>query len=345
MFEVRPQLSKNNIESRLNELDLFKFYCPGFKNPNHKFRSEFRDDKNPSAVVNCSLDGVYRYIDYGDPMQLESYDIYDYISRKFNLNFFEVLQKINMDFKLGLGYLTKDPVTSNIRRTKIPRIKPKKGIYPLPVRKIKWTNDHYRFWAQYGLTRSEAKYYCDLFNIYPISDFWLNTDTLTNKHYSVTRVGFCYDLHYVDGIVLRKIYLPSVKGSIFFTNSNLPTQGFRQLPKTGDLVFITSSLKDVVVLRSNGFYSVGPSNENVFIRDVVYKNLKSRFKKLVILYDNDYTKSQNWGKMFAEKHSKEYGIPYILLPDGLGKDPSDYVKTTGRSNLISFLNNEVLNML
>jgi len=346
MFQVRPQLSLVNIETRVSPIQLFKFYCPGFKKPGQKFNSEFRDDKNPSAIVSYAANGECRYMDFGDPLQTKSQDVYDYIGKKFGLNFFEVLQKINVDFKLGLGYLTKDPITGSRYKKQVhSNSKQTKSTYSLPVRKIHLTNDHYRYWMQYDLTRSEIDYLLNLFNINAISEFWLNTDKITNKHYLITNIGFSYDLHFVSGIMLRKVYLPSDKGSTFFTNSNMPTQGYKQLPKTGDLLFITSSMKDVIILRACGFYAVAPSNENVFIRNEVYEDLKNRFTHKIILYDNDYSKESNWGKMFAEKHAKKYNIPYILLPDWLGKDPSDHVRKNGRNSLINIIENEIHDLL
>ena len=213
-----------------------------------------------------------------------------------------------------------------------------KPISIIKVRKIKFTNKHLKFWTQYDMTKEEVLKASKKYEITPISHFWLNTSRINNKMFVVNDLGFSYDYFYHKGILLRKIYLPSKRGSKFFTNCNtLITQGYNQLPLKGDLLFITSSLKDVIILNTIGFEAVAPSNENIFIPKYVFENLKKRFKKIILFYDNDFIKNQNWGKLFAQKHSKKYNIPYILLPDNTEKDPSDFSKHYGKAELLSII--------
>ena len=59
------------------------------------------------------------------------------------------------------------------------------------------------------------------------------------------------------------------------------------LPKTGDYVVVGKALKDVMTLYEYGIPAVAPCSENEFLSDVQYNKLKSRFKHILLLYDND----------------------------------------------------------
>ena len=345
-FFIRPDLNINEIEQRENDYSLFHKYCKSFKKIKIKFRAEFRKDNHPSASIN-EYKGRLWYKDFGNPNQEKAYDIYQFIMKKFNLSFFETLKKINEDFNLGLGYNTNvkiSPVKYKIKTvSKIEKIDDIPSI--IKIKKIKFTNKHINYWMQYDITKDKVLLLTKKYNISAISHFWLTTSKLNNKMYVVNDIGFNYDYYWHLGVLLRKIYLPNQTKSRFFTNCNkLITQGYEQLPTTGNLVFITSSLKDVVILNNCGFDAVAPSNENIFIQEHIFEDLKNRFKKIVLYYDNDFNKSTNWGKKFAEKYSKKYNIPYITTPDNTEKDPSDFCKSFGKKELFTITKKELKNV-
>jgi DNA primase len=59
------------------------------------------------------------------------------------------------------------------------------------------------------------------------------------------------------------------------------------LPKTGDYLVVTKSLKDVMTLYSLGISAIAPISENCFLSESQYNRLKERFKYIILLYDND----------------------------------------------------------
>ena len=59
------------------------------------------------------------------------------------------------------------------------------------------------------------------------------------------------------------------------------------LPKSGEYVVITKSMKDVMCLYSLGIPSIAPTSENCFLSEAQYHKLKERFKYIILLYDND----------------------------------------------------------
>lgn len=336
MFLIRPNLTTTEIEKRVDDFTLFRYYCENFYKEDVKFKAEFRKDKNPSASI-TRYNGRLWYKDFGDPMQSKAYNIYEFIMRKYNLEFRDSLEKINTDFSLGLG--TNKSNIAEIKYTPITKYENVREINDdystIKVRKIKLNKEHIKFWSQYKIKKWDIPAILNKHKIYPISHFWLiNTPKITNKMYVVNDIGFTYDEFWHKGILLRKIYLPKKNGSLFFTNCNtLITQGYNQLPDKGNLLFVTSSKKDLVILDYMGYPAVAPSNENVFIPEHRFEELKLRFKNIVLFYDNDFEKEENWGKIFSEKYSEKYNIPYILLPDNTKKDPSDFIKHYGSKEL------------
>lgn len=66
------------------------------------------------------------------------------------------------------------------------------------------------------------------------------------------------------------------------------------LPKQGgDLLVITKSLKDVMCLYEYGITAIAPCSENEFLTDTQYQKVKSKFKHITLLWDNDYAGVSN----------------------------------------------------
>lgn len=60
-------------------------------------------------------------------------------------------------------------------------------------------------------------------------------------------------------------------------------QGAHMLPKSGEFVIATKSLKDVCVLYEYGIPAIAPCSENEFLTDVQYEKIKKRFKHIGLL--------------------------------------------------------------
>lgn len=95
------------------------------------------------------------------------------------------------------------------------------------------------------------------------------------------------------------------------------------LIKPSKILFITSSYKDVGVLRLLGFESFAPPSETSY--HIIYEHieeLKKIYKYIYVFHNNDET-----GKYFSMKLTRELGLYYINIPNSLKpKDPSDFVE-------------------
>jgi DNA primase len=137
---------------------------------------------------------------------------------------------------------------------------------------------------------------------------------------------------------LWRIYSPNHKSKEpkFISNwKSVLIQGAKQLPKEGDLLVITKSMKDVMCLYSLGITAIAPNSENLFLTDTQYEKLKKRFKKIVLFYDSDYAGIKNMNRI-----RKQFNVDCIWIPRKYkAKDISDFYKMYGKDKTINLLKN------
>ena len=89
--------------------------------------------------------------------------------------------------------------------------------------------------------------------------------------------------------------------------------------------------------------AIAMQSENVLPKRHVFQQLESRFKSIELLYDNDFDKNPNWGRIFADKFAKEFGLVDSFIPDKYqSKDFSDLVKNYGQERAQHILLYETL---
>ena len=77
--------------------------------------------------------------------------------------------------------------------------------------------------------------------------------------FRASKLSYTYDYYVKDGIFRRKIYQPLNEYMKWLSNCSLDVvQNYRNLPKSGDLLIIQSSLKDALTMNSFGYESVAP---------------------------------------------------------------------------------------
>lgn len=334
MIVLNEDLTKENIYKYISSYDIFKTYSRGFKDLNKSFFSDFREETHPSCQITI-FNGDLLYTDFGLG---KSFRAIDFVMYKFNLNYYQALEKINRDFNLNLGVLI------DKSRNKEFKITPKqtlnksfiinKPVYPksnkvklIQIKRRNFTKDDISYWGNYGIKKSTL----ELFNVTPISHFWINSNMFYADKYS-----YSYNFEWIDGIFRRKIYQPFNKYK-WLNNGGKIIQGKHTIPEKGDLLIITKSLKDVMTLYEFGYYSIAPPSESSFIDKIYIDELKKRFKTIYIFFDNDEA-----GLTFASKYKELYGIDRsIIIPNEYNvKDISDFVYIYGinkAKNLIKLL--------
>lgn len=303
------KLTKEFILSKVDEETLFKYYISGFKKVNTRFSSELRKDTNPSCIIS-NKSGRLIYIDFGNG---QKHDIFSYIQEKYRCTFLESLKIINNDFNCNMSSsIISTPIL--VGKLEIPD---KVILY----RSREFNQRDYDYWMQYNITEDILQ----LYKIRSLSHFWIDNNCFFVKD------DLCYLFPEIKKDKIKyKIYRPlQSKDKRFISNDGGSIYGLRQLPEKGDCLFITSSKKDIMSLRSLGYYSISFTSETVNPSDDLINYLKERWNKIFVFYDFDKT-----GIEHSNKLVKTFNLNGCLFTDNEEvKDPSDYIKKYGKEKL------------
>lgn len=316
MYEITSDLSKENLLSKIDSYSIFKYYCPNLKKVNKPFKSPFHEDKHPSAFV-IYYDGDFLFKDFGG----DSLRAIDFVMKMYNLSFREALEKINFDFNLRLGGKTGEDIDIP---TFDDTVVYEKTTAIIKIKRRDWNEKDLAYWGSFGITLETLK----KFNVVPISYFSIN-----GYMYKAAELSYSYEYYWENGIFRRKIYQPLSKDK-WFSNGGDVVQGEGMLPKSGELLIITSSLKDVMVLYQLSYTAIAPTSESTFIPYKYFEKQNTRFKRIVLFMDSDEA-----GIKQSLKLNEKWGLDYILIPRKANKkDISDFNRAYGYENSILLLN-------
>jgi hypothetical protein len=332
MYKFNDLVSKQTIEERISAYQIYKYYCPKLK-LGSAVTSPLRKDNNPSFGLYYSKSGKLKYNDFASQ---DRGDVYEFVQRLFNISFNDALHKINIDFNLKL--IPNRHTSTTIAKTQgiiVPDIEITAATKrKIVVYKRQWNNEDKKYWGYFGLTLQEV------FNsvTYPILAFRIDNGTtiLTDK------LAYCMDFYDDgDGIMMRKIYQPYNKKMKWRTNlTPLVVDGIKELPSTGDLLIITKSRKDRLVLKKYGYAAISVNSENSFIPIKVFEKLKLRFKNIALFFDSDTA-----GRTNSEIISKKYEISNIQIAENWGvTDIAEFRYKYGDTNtkqILKYLTNDL----
>ena len=315
-------LTKENILKKLDTFQLFQAYCSNFRALDRMFKSEFRKDSRPSCHV-VVWEGDLLYKDFGE----RGYRVFDYIARKYNTDFYNVLRIINRDFDLGFGSVSDASVKVNALKEipdkahfDVKQFEQRPTVIDIQPRR--WTDLDREYWAQYEIPPLLLKYH----KIYSIANYRIDSKFQDNVSYRVNpyQLAYSYDYYWHKGVYRRKLYFPQTKGRFRFISNvnNTIVQGWTLLPKNGgNTLFVTKSYKDILTFNLLGYWAIAPNSEHSFIPEDVMEKLKKRFNNIYVWFDNDEGGIKG-GEGFAER----FELPFTYNPIGEPKDPSDFVK-------------------
>ena len=178
-----------------------------------------------------------------------------------------------------------------------------------------------KWWKGFGVTEKTLKKY----KVFSCDSIFLNGDYFSSSSPRVPIYG--YYCGKKNGQELWRIYFPSKRSFRFLSNVGKSyIQGAKQLPKTGDVLLITKSQKDVMLAYELGIPAIAPCSEVLFLSSKQIQHLKKRFKTIVVCYDTDITGIHNL-KQIKIKHPD---LHTFFIPRKYGvKDISDFFKKYG----------------
>ena len=300
---IKKNITLDWILSKVNVYDIYAHYIGEFK-VGHIYKSPFRKDRNPSfGIFYSKSKNTLLFKDHGTG---ESGDIIKFVS-------------------LYTGILSYDDILYNIVEQlnikPTTKLDPSKAYLPeestvIGIVRQNFSQTDINYWNKFNISlQTLKKYKVDSIKYYLCNGIVKGIYKDDNPMYAY-RIFNAF-----------KIYRPlAEKHAKWRTNtSQYDIQGYEQLPKKGDLLVITKSLKDVMVLYEMGISAIAPSSESSFIPDTVLNDLLKRFKRVLILFDRDVT-----GVQQSRKISLKTGLESILVPKRLkAKDISDAVALNG----------------
>lgn len=299
-------MSLRDLLEKVSDYDIYSYYLGAFK-PGKLMNSPLRpDDKIPSFAIFPSKTGDLLFKDHGTGVSgnaLKFIKLYKGIETREELEkeLLRIVRKTN-------------PMSGEVKPKYVKTVG--LGLTNIGIVRQKFTETDKAYWGQFCIRESTLK----KFNVFSIKYFLCNN--IVRGVYKNDNPMYAYK---VDDKF--KIYRPlASKYTKWRTNlSNENIQGYAQLPKKGNLLFITKSLKDVMCLYEMGFSAVSPSSETTFIPDSILEDLKARFKTIIILFDRDAAGVKN-----ARQYSKQYGLDAIFVHKKFkAKDISDAVDSAG----------------
>lgn len=311
--KLEPKITKEFLLSKNSEETYMSTYL---RVPIKRglFCSPLRKDHKPTCSFCHSKKGELMYHDFGTGFHENFVGV---VMEIHKCSYQEALNVIAEDF----GYISKaedrPAVKIKVSNVKLEektetliQIKPK----PFSEQELKW-------WKGFGVTEKTLKKY----KVFSCDSIFLNGDYFSSSSPRVPIYG--YYCGKKNGQELWRIYFPSKRSFRFLSNVGKSyIQGAKQLPKTGDVLLVTKSQKDVMLAYELGIPAIAPCSEVLFLSNKQIQHLKKRFKTIVVCYDTDITGIHNL-KQIKVKHPDLYTF---FIPRKYGvKDISDFFKKYG----------------
>ena len=319
-LELQPlNITKELIESKVSEETLMSTYY-GVPIKKGLFKATHRQDNHATVGYYRSRNGRLIVKDFGSQY---SGDWLYVLMNKYNCSFYQALQIAANDF----GIIKRPDLKKNKIQTSEVKL-PEQKTAVIQVELRDWQEYELNWWMQFGITKETLKKY----HVYSCKNVFLNGEMFHLEKDNQFVFGYYGGMK--DGIELWRLYFPIRRNYRFVSNwTKTKIQGVHMLPKDGgDFVVVTKSMKDCMLFHEYNIPAIAPCSENLFLTDVQYKKLQSKFKRIYLLYDRDIP-----GVTAAIKIKKEHpDIQVLLMPKG-HKDLTDFRKACGKKKTIELV--------
>ncbi len=314
-IQEEQQVTLDWILSKVTEYDIYSAYIGNFK-VGMIYNSPLRKDKNPS--FGCYYSRKTKQLLFKDHGTGDCGNVIKFVSLFTGLtNYSDILNDI----------VNKLKITNNTQLVSSKQyISSQETV--IGIVRQDFTQTDINYWSQFNISLDTLK----KFNVNSIKYYLCNG--IVKGIYKDINPMYAYKVynHF-------KIYRPLADKYTKWRNNLTENdiQGFKQLPKTGDILIITKSMKDVMCLYEMGIPAISPSSESTFIPDKVLEQLKKRFKRIIILFDRDEA-----GVKYLRKMSLKTGLEGMLIHKKFkAKDISDAIKANGFEKIKNWIYKEL----
>lgn len=333
-LESRQLLTARQLYELISEEQIIQHYLGIDSLVSGKtIHSPFRDERSPSFSM-VYRNGKWNFRDFGNGFRG---DVIDLVAASMNLSIPSAINRIQSDL------LINNKVTSTLPSSPRTLKEPNPTEFRPLIRSVLPVDIAY--WDQFEVKLSTLNF----FKVYPLNILFMTNYTGVERDiycFVKDNIAYCYLMFDKTGKEKYKFYFPTRKKEDpmprFLGNvTKEQLQGYDQLPPAGDLLVITKSMKDIMVLYEAGVPAVASIGEGIPILDTYIVDLKKRFKNIVSLYDRD-----RMGKIGALELRRNHNIPaYMYSREDKNKgvkDTADYVKKYSLKNLIKLIQDETI---
>lgn len=193
-----------------------------------------------------------------------------------------------------------------------------------------FTKEELDWWGSFGIGLATLK----KFFVFSCEIVFLNDQIYSYSTPTSFNFGYFYPSRDSKKQFWR-IYYPQNKTRRWISNwSKTLIQGFHMMPKSGEFLVITKSMKDVMLCYELGIPAIAPNSENLFITEAQWDNIVIKFRKIFLLYDTDLAGVSN-SKRIKKKFPK---IQVLLIPRKYkAKDLTDLYKKLGTEKILNLV--------
>jgi len=257
-----------------------------------------------------------------------NFDCFKYVMWIHDCNFYEAMIRINNDMVLNAVSKVLKP-----QRDVSVKKKYKKPSVNFKIKLRNWNQDDIDYWKQYHITIENVSKVAR-----PVNSYMSNAGSVSFKlkyRYKSTDPCYMYSFNKSNKV---KLYQPYSDYNKWKSNTCINNIfGYKQLPHFGDDLYIVSGGKDMLCMWEMGYNAVAPQSESIRIPSHIMKDLKSRFRNIYYLYDNDPT-----GIEMSTKFAEEDQINNIILPTEniwIYKDVAEFCQGMGLINTKTIIEN------
>lgn len=303
--------SKEELLQYISEEQIYYYYLRDFEvNKWYKSPFTFRNDRNPSFIITYHNEQLL-WRDFG--LSPNPSDCINFVAIYHSITYFDAIKLIYTSIVNSIKDLV-FPIVKKIYKEKA-AIKPILKYTPLkPNEKL--------YWEQGELSTNEILFY----KIYK-GEVWYDDKKVLFSQEPNTAYVYLFDIKKR----IWKAYNPRFKsGSLKFFSNNINNhiQNYENLGITeSDILFITKSYKDCIVLNKCGYDAIAPHCETIMLAPWDVDYLKEKYKHIYLFYDNDDT-----GVKKSIEFTNLHQINYINIPLNLSKpgnpvkDPWDVIR-------------------
>ena len=324
----KSSVSLDDILSKVTEADILSYYLGVTEVPTI-INSPLRKDNRPSFGLYSPNGKRIYFVDFATK---DRGGLFDLLGQMWNCSYKEVLTRINKD-------ISKFCSSANIHSYTPCAVRSTNSYnknIDLQCKIRDWRDYDIEYWASYGITLDWLKYA----EVYPIS----HKIVIKDGHryvFGADKYAYAY-IEHKDNKTFIKIYQPLNKKGYKWT-SNIDRSVWSlwtKIPEYGTNLIISSSVKDCLNIMCNlKIPSICLQGEGYLPKPHIMEELKSRYKNIIVFFDNDFTNPNNPGHNDAKNLSEEYNLKMVEIPKEYeSKDPSDLFKKYGKNKYLEIMN-------